>query len=118
MALFATPQTAPNGQFLGGDPTWVQWDQQIITELGLDFTEEWAGSETGILAALNTAYQARAPILFYFYQPHWAFAEYDLTQLPPYSSRSASRRRQTPKPARCRRAATRRTTSSRWRGPS
>jgi glycine betaine/proline transport system substrate-binding protein len=88
VALFATPATTPKGQFVGGDPTWVQWDPQLITNLGLDFTEVWAGSESGILADLDTAYKARAPLLFYFYQPHWAFAAYDLSQvqLPPYAA--------------------------------
>jgi len=88
IALFATPATAPKGQFVGGDPSWVQWDPQLISNLGLSLTEVWAGSEDGILSDLATAYQARAPILFYFYQPHWAFAAYDLSQvqLPPYAA--------------------------------
>ena len=86
VALFATPLTQPKGQFTGGDPTWVQWDKQLITNLGLDFAEIFAGSEDGILSMLDTQYQQRGPLLFYFYQPHWAFVHYDLSEvsLPMY----------------------------------
>ena len=87
VALLATSATQPQGQFLGGDPNWVAWDPQIIANLGLDFMEVYAGSEDGILSALDAAYQARGPLLFYFYEPHWAFADYDLSQvaLPQYA---------------------------------
>jgi glycine betaine/proline transport system substrate-binding protein len=85
--LFETAASGAKGQFLGGDPSWVQWDQKIIDNLGLDFTVVFANSEAGELSALDTAYGSRNPLLFYLWTPHWAFAEYDLTmvQLPEYN---------------------------------
>lgn len=86
-ALFATAETGDKGQFLAGDPSWTQYDEQIIANLGLNFAVVTAGSEEAVLAALDAAYSREEPILFYFYRPHAIFAKYDLTEvaLPPYS---------------------------------
>src|SRR5205814_292636 len=90
------PGTGSKGQFLGGDPKWVQYDQEIINNLGLDLTVQFSGSEDATLAELDSAYSRRRPLLFYLWSPHWALAKYDLTmvQLPPNSdecwSKSAS----------------------------
>lgn len=78
-AEFATAETGDLGQFLGGDPSWVQYDADIIKNLGLPLQVVYAGSEQAILAALDGAYSREEPILFYFYTPHSAFANYDLT---------------------------------------
>jgi glycine betaine/proline transport system substrate-binding protein len=86
-ALFATAETGDKGQFLAGDPSWTQYDEDIIANLGLNFTVVTAGSEEAVLAALDAAYSREEPLLFYFYTPHAIFAQYDLTEvaLPPYS---------------------------------
>jgi glycine betaine/proline transport system substrate-binding protein len=86
-ALFATAETGDKGQFLAGDPSWTQYDDQIIANLGLNFQVVTAGSEEAVLAALDSAYSRKEPLLFYFYKPHAIFAKYDLTEvkLPPYS---------------------------------
>jgi glycine betaine/proline transport system substrate-binding protein len=86
-ALFATAETGDKGQFLTGDPSWTQYEDDIIANLGLDFQIVAAGSEEAILAALDAAYSRQDPILFYFWTPHSIHAKYDLTevQLPPYS---------------------------------
>lgn len=88
VALFRTAATAPRGRFLAGDPTWVQYDQQIIDNLDLDFQVVFAGSEAALLAEVDAALRARQPILFYFFVPHSAHRRYDLTEvrLPPYST--------------------------------
>lgn len=80
-ALFATAETGDKGQFLGGDPSWVQYDDQIIANLGLNLQVVWAGSEEAILAQLDAAYNRQDPVLIYFYRPHSAFAKYDLTNV-------------------------------------
>lgn len=80
-ALFKTAETGDAGQFLGGDPSWVQYDEQIIKNLGLNFKVVYAGSEEAILAQLDAAYSRQDPILIYFYKPHSAFARYDLTKV-------------------------------------
>jgi glycine betaine/proline transport system substrate-binding protein len=86
-ALFATAETGDKGQFLAGDPSWVQYDADIVRNLGMDFEVVTAGSEDALLAALDGAYSREQPILFYFYTPHSVFARYDLTEveLPAYS---------------------------------
>ena len=33
--LFATAETGDKGQFLAGDPSWVQYDEEIIPNLGI-----------------------------------------------------------------------------------
>jgi glycine betaine/proline transport system substrate-binding protein len=86
-ALFATAETGDKGQFLTGDPSWTQYEDDIIANLGLDFQIVAAGSEEAILAALDAAYSRQEPLLFYFWTPHSIHAKYDLTEvkLPPYS---------------------------------
>ncbi len=85
--LFATAETGDKGQFLAGDPSWVQYDDQIIKNLGMNMEVVFAGSEEAILAALDSAYSREDPILFYFWTPHSAFSRFDLTrvELPEYS---------------------------------
>ncbi len=85
--LFATAESGDQGQFLTGDPSWTQYEDDIIANLGLDFTIIAAGSEEAILAALDSAYSREAPLLFYFWTPHSVHARYDLTEvaLPEYS---------------------------------
>lgn len=86
-ALFATAETGDQGQYLTGDPSWTQYEDDLIDNLGLDFKIVAAGSEEAILAALDAAYSRQDPILFYFWTPHSVHAKYDLTEveLPPYS---------------------------------
>ena len=86
-ALFATAETGDQGQFLGGDPSFVQYDGDIINNLGMPFEVVFAGSEEAILAQLDSAYSREEPVLFYFWTPHSIHAKYDLTrvELPAYS---------------------------------
>lgn len=91
--LFATAETGDKGQFLTGDPSWTQYEDDIIANLGLNFQIVAAGSEEAILAALDSAYSREEPLLFYFWTPHSAHAKYDLTEvaLPPYSDECYAR---------------------------
>ncbi|WP_374687088.1 ABC transporter substrate-binding protein [Promineifilum sp.] len=80
-AEFATAETGDLGQFLAGDPSWVQYDADIITNLELPLQVVNAGSEQAILAALDAAYSREEPILFYFWTPHSIHAKYELTEV-------------------------------------
>lgn len=86
-ALFATAETGEKGQFLAGAPGWTQYDEQIISNLGLNLDVVYAGSEEAVLAAVESAYRREEPVLFYFWTPHSIHAEYDLTEvaLPEYT---------------------------------
>jgi glycine betaine/proline transport system substrate-binding protein len=85
--MFKTAETGSKGQFLTGDPSWVQYDGDIIKNLGLNFQVVQSGSEQAVLAALDAAYSRKAPLLFYFWTPHSVHAKYKLTPvtLPEYS---------------------------------
>lgn len=84
--IFKTAASGEQGQFLQGDPTWLYKDQTIIDALGLNLKIVQAGSEAALLQAIETAYTARAPLLFYFWTPHAVHSKYELTevQLPAY----------------------------------
>jgi glycine betaine/proline transport system substrate-binding protein len=79
--LFKTADSGDAGQILDGDPSYVTFDQTIADNLGLNLKVAYAGSEAAELTELDTAYTAEKPILMYFWTPHWAQAEYDLTQV-------------------------------------
>lgn len=86
-AEFASAETGENGRFLGADPSWVQYDEAIIANLGLPFQVVWTGSEDALLAEVSSAYSRQEPVLFYFYSPHAIFQQLELVQveLPAYS---------------------------------
>lgn len=75
---FATAATGSNGRFLGMDPSFSQYDEQIITNLGLPFTVQYSGSE----AATQAEIQARAandePVIMYYWTPSAAVGKYNL----------------------------------------
>ena len=86
-ALFKTAESGDAGTFYAGDPSWVQYDEEIIKNLGLNFTVVRAGSEQAVLAALDTAYSQKKAFLFYFWTPHSIHNKYQLVpvQLPEYT---------------------------------
>jgi len=86
-ALFATAETGDLGRFLGTDPSYSQYDEPIIANLGLPFMAVFSGSEPATVAELDTRVAAGEPILMYWWTPTAAVAKYDLVQveLPEYS---------------------------------
>jgi len=84
--VFATAETGDKGQFLGSDPNFGFYDEEIAQNLGLDLEFVYSGSETGSLAALDKATANQDPLLMYFWAPHWAQQKYDLVEveLPSY----------------------------------
>ena len=80
-SLFKTAESGSAGQILDGDPSFVTYDQSIADNLGLNLKVVYGGSETAELSALDAAYQKQAPILLYFWTPHWAQQKYDLTMI-------------------------------------
>jgi glycine betaine/proline transport system substrate-binding protein len=75
------------GQFLAGDPSYVQYDADIIKNLGLPLQVVSTGSEQAELAALDAAISRGEPLLMYLWTPHSVHAKHPLTevQLPAYS---------------------------------
>ena len=76
-AAFATPDTAPNGRYLGGPVTWEGYDDERVQALGLPFTVIHAGTDAAMFAELASAIERKAPIMMWIYSPHWAPAKYE-----------------------------------------
>jgi glycine betaine/proline transport system substrate-binding protein len=86
-ALFATAETGDNGRFLGTDPSYSQFDEQIIANLGLPFEVKYSGSEPTTVAELDARVAAHEAILMYWWTPTAAVAKYSLVkvELPAYT---------------------------------
>ncbi|MBL4646650.1 MAG: ABC transporter substrate-binding protein [Rhizobiales bacterium] len=86
--VFATPETAPNGRYLGGPVTWGGFDEERVEALELDFEVVHAGTDAALFAELESAYQRKAPIMLWVYAPHWAPTKFDgkFIDFPAYSA--------------------------------
>jgi glycine betaine/proline transport system substrate-binding protein len=74
---FSTPETAPNGRYLGGPVTWGGYDDERAEALELEYEVVHAGTDAALFAELESAYQRQAPVLLWVYTPHWAPAKYE-----------------------------------------
>lgn len=80
-ALFATAETGDLGRFLGTDPSYSQYDEQIIENLGLPFQVQFSGSEPATVAELDARVAANEPIVMYWWTPTAAVGKYDLVNV-------------------------------------
>jgi glycine betaine/proline transport system substrate-binding protein len=85
---FATPETLPDGRYLGGPVTWGGFDEERVEALDLPFVVIHAGTDAALFAELESAIQREAPILLWVYAPHWAPIRYDgeWVEFPPYET--------------------------------
>ena len=85
--LFKTSESGDKGQFLGSDPTFVQYDEALITNLKLNYKDVFSGSEAATITAFQQADKNKTPLIGYFYDPQWLQSEIKLVQvkLPPYT---------------------------------
>ena len=83
--LFQTPESGDQGMFLGGDPSYVQKDKELIEALDLNFKHVTAGAEPAQVARWSQLYKQEEPVIFYWYTPQYLNQEYDLAEvkLPP-----------------------------------
>jgi len=79
------------GRFMAGAVDWAQNDDQLLKNLNLNFTIEFATSEVELIHQVDLAIQNRDPLLLYFWEPHAIFSQFDLTKvmLPPYNQECA-----------------------------
>ena len=86
-ALFATAETGDRGRFLGTDPSYAQYDEQIISNLGLPLDVIFSGSEPATVAEVDSRVAAGEPVLLYWWTPTAAVAKYNLVNvaLPAYN---------------------------------
>lgn len=83
---FKTSESGGKGQFLGSDPSYVQFDEAIISNLDLDFKVVFSGGEAASIAAFQKAEKNHEFLIGYFWEPQWLFAEIPLerVKLPEY----------------------------------
>ena len=85
--LFAIPETAPKGRYLGGPVTWGGYDEERVAGLGLNFEVVHAGTDANLFAELDSAISRKEPIVLWIYAPHWAPIKYEgeWVEFPAYS---------------------------------
>jgi glycine betaine/proline transport system substrate-binding protein len=85
--LFATAETGDLGRFLATDPSYSQFDEQIIANLALPYEVKYSGSEAATVAELQARVAAEEPVVMYWWTPTAAVAQYDLVkvELPAYT---------------------------------
>lgn len=85
--LFKTSESGGKGQFLGANPTFVQYDEALIANLGLNYKVIFSGSEAATITAFQQADKNKTPLIGYFYDPQWLLNEIKLVQvkLPAYT---------------------------------
>lgn len=86
-AIFAVPETAPKGRYLGGPVTWGGFDEERVEAFGLDYVVQHAGTEADLYDTLEEAIAKREPILLWVYAPHWVPVRHagDWVDFPAYS---------------------------------
>jgi glycine betaine/proline transport system substrate-binding protein len=83
--VFKTAESGSQGMFLGGDPSYVQKDKQLIQLLGLNFKHVTVGAEPAEVARFTQAIKQKKPVIFYWWTPQYLNASLDLVEvkLPP-----------------------------------
>ncbi len=85
--LFKTSESGDLGEFLGTDPSYVQYDEALVKNLGLNFKVRFSGSEAATVEAIKTAAEQKKALLYYWWDPHWlnAVVESVRVNLPAYT---------------------------------
>jgi glycine betaine/proline transport system substrate-binding protein len=84
-SVFKSPESGSQGMFLGGDPSYVQKDKELIELLGLDFKHVTVGAEAAEVARFTQQIKQRKPVIFYWWTPQYLNQQLNLAEvkLPP-----------------------------------
>lgn len=84
---FKTGESGGQGQFLGADPSYVQFDEAIVSNLDLNFKVVFSGSEAATLSAFEKAEENKEFLIGYMWEPISFMAKIPLQKvaLPPYT---------------------------------
>ena len=74
--VFKSPESGSQGMFLGGDPSYVQKDKQLIQALGLNFKFVSVGAEPAQTARWTQLYKQHKAVIFYWYTPQYLNIQY------------------------------------------
>ena len=80
-SVFKSPESGSQGMFLGGDPSYVQKDKELISQLKLNFKHVTAGAEPAQVARWTQLYKQKKPVIFYWYTPQYLNQEYKLAEV-------------------------------------
>ncbi len=85
---FKTSESGDQGQFLGSDPSFVQYDEALVENLDLNFKVIFSGGEAASIKAFQQAEAQKQWLIGYFYDPQWLHATMKLVRvnLPPYEA--------------------------------
>ena len=86
--MFKSSESGDLGEFLGTDPSYVQYDEALVKSLDLNFKVRFSGSEAATVEAIKTASEQKKALLYYWWDPHWLNAVVDSVRvnLPPYAA--------------------------------
>ena len=79
-SVFASPE-APQGMFLGGDPSYEQKDTQLIQALGLNLKHVTVGAETAEVARFSQLIAQKKAVIFYWWTPEYRNSSLDLVEV-------------------------------------
>jgi glycine betaine/proline transport system substrate-binding protein len=79
--LFKSPESGSQGMFLGGDPSYVQKDKELIQALGLNLKFVSVGAEPAQVARWSQLYKQKKPVIFYWYTPQYLNKQYKLAEV-------------------------------------
>lgn len=75
--IFATADTAPKGRYVGGPVSWGDHDENLIKALDLPFEVIHPGTDAAMFAELKAAYERKAPVILWVWEPHWVGSLYE-----------------------------------------
>jgi glycine betaine/proline transport system substrate-binding protein len=75
--IFAAPETAPKGRFLGGPVDWLKHDHERVEAMGMNFEVVNAGSASALWAELDAASRREEPIVLFNWTPNFIEALYE-----------------------------------------
>jgi glycine betaine/proline transport system substrate-binding protein len=84
-SVFKSAESGSQGMFLGGDPSYVQKDKELIELLDLDFKHVTVGAEPAEVARFTQLIKQRKPVIFYWWTPQYLNSSLNLVEvkLPP-----------------------------------
>jgi glycine betaine/proline transport system substrate-binding protein len=80
-SVFKSPESGSQGMFLGGDPSYVQKDKQLIEALGLSFKHVTVGAEPAEVARFTQLIKQKKPVIFYWWTPQYLNESLDLAEV-------------------------------------
>ena len=80
-SVFKTAESGSQGMFLGGDPSYVQKDKELIELLGLDFKHVTVGAEPAEVARFTQQIKQRKPVIFYWWTPQYLNQQLNLAEV-------------------------------------